>query len=62
MEEDIKGKAIGGHARADSLTPERRKEIAQNAAIARWSSPTTPDGIPVAKYEGVLEISPWGNA
>jgi hypothetical protein len=26
----------GGKARAESLTPERRKEIAQRAAAARW--------------------------
>lgn len=28
----------GGHARAESLTPEQRKEIAKKAAEARWSS------------------------
>lgn len=27
----------GGAARAANLTPERRKEIAQKAAAARWS-------------------------
>jgi len=26
----------GGKARADSLTPERRKEIAEKAAAKRW--------------------------
>lgn len=26
----------GGHARAESLTPEQRKEIAKKAAAARW--------------------------
>lgn len=26
----------GGHARANKLTPEQRKEIAQKAAKARW--------------------------
>lgn len=26
----------GGRARADALTPERRKEIAKRAAIKRW--------------------------
>jgi hypothetical protein len=29
-------KAIGGKARAESLSPEDRKRIAQNAAVARW--------------------------
>ena len=31
-----KGGLKGGKARADSLTPERRKEIAQKAAAKRW--------------------------
>jgi hypothetical protein len=32
-----KGGKIGGARRAASLTPERRKEIAQKAIAARWS-------------------------
>lgn len=28
----------GGKARAAKLSPERRKEIAKNAAISRWSN------------------------
>jgi len=28
--------AAGGHARAKRLTPERRSEIARQAAAARW--------------------------
>ena len=31
-----KGGLRGGNARADSLTPEQRKEIARNAAAKRW--------------------------
>ena len=31
-----KGGLKGGKARADKLTPERRKEIAQKAAEKRW--------------------------
>jgi len=31
-----KGGLKGGRARADSLSPEKRKEIAQNAAKKRW--------------------------
>jgi hypothetical protein len=27
---------LGGKARAESLTPEQRKEIAKQAALARW--------------------------
>jgi hypothetical protein len=30
------GGKIGGKARAQNLTPERRREIAQNAIAARW--------------------------
>jgi general stress protein YciG len=32
-----KGGAKGGPARAAALTPERRREIAQKAAAARWA-------------------------
>ena len=32
-----KGGLKGGHARANSLTPEQRKKIAQEAAKRRWS-------------------------
>ena len=31
-----KGGLVGGKARAESLTPERRKEIAEQAAAKRW--------------------------
>lgn len=31
-----KGGLKGGKARAEALTPKRRKEIAQKAAAARW--------------------------
>lgn len=32
-----RGGLKGGRARADSLSPERRQEIARRAAAARWS-------------------------
>lgn len=32
-----RGGRIGGKARAESLSPERRKEIAKLAAAKRWS-------------------------
>lgn len=32
------GRLVGGKARAAKLTPERRREIAQRAAAARWST------------------------
>lgn len=43
MEDDASiptGRAVGGHARADALTPEERKEIAKRAAAARWGEKT----------------------
>lgn len=36
MSDKISGKAIGGKARSNSLTKERRKEIAKKASDARW--------------------------
>ncbi len=47
----IKGKAIGGKARAAKLTVEQRKEIARNAAKARWSG-----DMEVATHEGDFPI------
>jgi hypothetical protein len=44
----------GGRARADALTQEQRKEIARNAALARWE-PNTPR----ATHEGAFNL---GNA
>ncbi|MFC1455710.1 P63C domain-containing protein [Microvirga arabica] len=36
-EESESGKARGGHARAEALSPEQRREIARKAASARWN-------------------------
>lgn len=36
MKEDVTGKAKGGYARAEKLSPAQRQEIAQNAANERW--------------------------
>jgi hypothetical protein len=33
-----KGGLKGGKARADALTPEQRREVAQKAAVSRWAS------------------------
>jgi hypothetical protein len=41
--------SMGGKARAESLTDEQRKQIAQNAAAARW-------GLPKATHTGFLNI------
>lgn len=46
---EINGKAVGGKARAKSLTPEERTTIAKKAADARW-------GTPKALYVGELSI------
>jgi len=41
--------SMGGKARAESLTDEQRREIAQNAAAARW-------GLPKATHEGDMPL------
>lgn len=51
MSEEILGKAKGGFARAEVLSPEQRKEIAKNAALARWG-----DDVPRAEWTGQLTI------
>ncbi len=39
MENDKdRNKVKAGHARAEALTPEQRKEIAKKAAQARWKT------------------------
>jgi len=50
-EEKDLSKAVGGRARAEALTPERRKEIASRAAEARWLK-----GSPSATHDGTLKI------
>lgn len=45
-------KVKGAKARAEKLSPDRRKEIAIKAASARWQS-----GIPKANYVGTLNIA-----
>lgn len=42
MTEEAIGKAKGGIARAKSLTAERRRQIATDAAQKRWAAPGTP--------------------
>ncbi len=50
-EEKIVGRAKGGIARAEALSPEQRKRIARNAAEARWGIE-----IPQATHDGYLPI------
>ncbi len=46
-------KVNGGKARAASLSPERRKEIAKLAATKRWGNK---DGIPQSFYSGEIKL------
>lgn len=55
MTEQFTGKARGGRALAEQMTPEERKERAKKGAAARWRK--TPDGeIPEASHQGILQI------
>jgi hypothetical protein len=40
-ESSRKGGLLGGKARADSVSPDRRKEIARKASLARWNKKRT---------------------
>ena len=44
--EQVRGRAVGGNARAEKLSPERKMEIAKKAAAARWKNPRTPKPLP----------------
>ena len=49
--DETSGKVKGGLARAESLTPEQRRGIAQKAAAARWAVvPVDTSALPVAKF------------
>lgn len=50
--DDAQGKARGGFARAEILSPEKRREIAKNAAKARWQGA----GMSKATHAGSLDI------
>ncbi|OGB24351.1 MAG: hypothetical protein A3I66_16395 [Burkholderiales bacterium RIFCSPLOWO2_02_FULL_57_36] len=54
--EKDESKAIGGRARKEALTPEKRKEIAQKAAAARWGGGGGDKPMPKATHEGELKI------
>ena len=51
MSEEPKGRARGGHARAEKLSKQERVEIAKRAAKARWD-----DSLPQATHEGAFNI------
>jgi hypothetical protein len=50
--DELSGKSKGGLRRAEVLSPEERRRIAKNAALARWAAaePETNTGLPVAKF------------
>lgn len=52
--EEVIGKAKGGKARAEALSPEQRREIAKKASKARWQ-PGDPN-LPKATHPGELKI------
>lgn len=52
LAKDGSAKAKGGFARAEALTPERRRAIAKKAAESRWG-----ENLPRAVKEGVLKIA-----
>lgn len=41
--DEVSGRALGGVARAASLSPQRRAEIAKKAAESRWNNPNPPE-------------------
>src|SRR6266446_7378725 len=55
------GRAKGGIARAEILSPERRSEIARLGALTRFGKVPLPDGeLPKAARDGILQIGDVG--
>jgi P63C domain len=50
-DEGVTGKARGGFARAETLSPEKRQEIARRAALSRWGA-----HLPAADFEGEFPL------
>ncbi|WP_082457984.1 P63C domain-containing protein [Sphingomonas sp. Leaf10] len=48
--------SLGGSERAKKLSPEERREIAVNAAKARWAKISDPSRLPVATHQAPLHI------
>ncbi len=57
MSEEATGKAKGGFARAEVLSPKKRSEIAKNAAAARWGGT---EQLPRATHEGPMKLGNVG--
>ena len=53
---------VGGVARAASMTPEERRQLASKGAKARWKKASEAkalqahSNLPVAKYKGILPL------
>lgn len=54
-DDEVKGRAAGGKARAEKLTPERRSEIARGAALSKHAQ-NQEKKLPHATHKGVLKI------
>lgn len=54
------GRARSGLARAAALTPERRSEIAQDAAKASWSAPRSPKQVSLIEERMAQQIAQAG--
>jgi hypothetical protein len=52
MPTEMVSQSAGGRARAERLSPSKRREIAKKAAVARWSA-----HLPDATHEGVLKVA-----
>lgn len=53
----VDGRKAGAMARAKVLSVARKKEIAEKAAVARWSKPTIDNpGMPEATHRGVMSL------
>lgn len=52
MENEVKGRARGGKARSDSMTPERRKEISAQATAAKKHLSI----LPKASHRGEIKV------
>ncbi len=60
-EDKVKGRARGGKARSDKLSPERKSEIARKAAKVRWQNPRTSEqGVLNLQIEKQIEIDGIG--
>lgn len=54
QDDEVKGRAKGGVARAVALSPKARADIARKAASARWNK-----DLPAATHTGTINIGDW---